>query len=292
MSEVSSPIDTLLKSDWEYSLSDNPEFSSQAGFHQHSTKLQDLSPAAFQARLVHDRQVLTEVKQLLQTPEGKDSLALQLLEQDLANEIASFELGTHLYPVNSIGYGGVVNNFIEALEWLPDTEEEGFVARLEAFPAQVTGYISLLQAGLDANEVASQAMVRKVETQLQEVIDALAPVVSSNDDQGDSKQRENDHLINQRLAKLTSESLQTRGNLAKSIFRDSIINLKEFFTAKYIPKARPQTGCGGLPNGNGEAVYAQCLAFHTTTKLSPQEVHVCSDNPLIPLSSPSLNHVL
>ena len=103
MSEVSSPIDTLLKSDWEYSLSDNPEFSSQAGFHQHSTKLQDLSPAAFQARLVHDRQVLTEVKQLLQTPEGKDSLALQLLEQDLANEIASFELGTHLYPVNSIG---------------------------------------------------------------------------------------------------------------------------------------------------------------------------------------------
>ena len=33
----------------------------------------------------------------------------------------------HLYPINSIGYGGVHNNFIEALDWLGGDEQTMFV---------------------------------------------------------------------------------------------------------------------------------------------------------------------
>ena len=42
----------------------------------------------------------------------------------ISDELEALSLRCHLYPVNSIGYGGVHNNFTEALDWLGETDKD------------------------------------------------------------------------------------------------------------------------------------------------------------------------
>ena len=194
----------LLEADWALQHSDNPEFASQSGNHSFDAKLQDISPAAFQRRLVHNRALLEAMGAAAEhasysrttgsAPSGDDvdgyfglngtgvaedfvapthavavphadsaggggggvgvaalataaaaagmSVAdFAMLRQSIADETRALELGCHLFPVNSIGYGGVHNNFLEALDWLGPEDDKGardanLVARLEAFPEQ------------------------------------------------------------------------------------------------------------------------------------------------------------
>ncbi len=47
--------------------------------------------------------------------------------------------------------------------------------------------------------------------------------------------------------------------------------LYDFLTAEYLPHARPTVGLGAIPGG--AALYAYDVRFHTTTPLTPQEIH-------------------
>ena len=109
----------LFEKDWQWCLSDNPEYASQAGNHKYAHLLQDLSPIAFETRRVHNLAMLAEAKTLVAEfnsgggsegvgeGEGITPIHLVLFMQSIEDELTAFELGCHLYPVNSIGYGGV-----------------------------------------------------------------------------------------------------------------------------------------------------------------------------------------
>jgi uncharacterized protein (DUF885 family) len=170
--------------------------------------------------------------------------------------LRAFELGCHLYPVNSIGYGGVHNNFIEALDWLGEINKaQNLLSRLELFPEQCEQYKALLRKGMADGHVASAAMVRKVPEQLDNIMEALqlnkGPICSL----------------------LISLNLDTNEQALrhKSAFSAALADLKTFFVSDYIPHARSTCGASGLPRGN--EVYAHCLKYHTTTSMSPEDVH-------------------
>jgi len=161
---------------------DNPEYASQVGQHaHHDGRLQDLSPAAFEARMQHNRSVLAQVEALaaeVQGEEGEEArrraLHLELFRKSVTDELDALSLRCHLYPVNSIGYGGVHNNFIEALDWLGDDGRAiNLLSRLEAFEAQAESYKALLRQGIAEQRVASKAMVRKVPEQLSSLLKEL-----------------------------------------------------------------------------------------------------------------------
>jgi uncharacterized protein (DUF885 family) len=174
----------MLEDDWQWQLQDNPEYATQAGQHQYDGKLQDISPGSFETRAAHDRELLVKAEALLakataNSPDDISTLHLRLFVQDVHDELRAFSLGCHLYPVNSIGYGGVHNNFLEALDWLPATlkGDMDFISRLEAFPKQCSDYKDLLRHGISLGKLASCDMLRKVEEQLE----ALATQVHAVD---------------------------------------------------------------------------------------------------------------
>lgn len=142
----------LLDEDWEWQLQDNPEFASQAGEHRYAHLLQDLSPAAFDARRQHGEEMVRRGGILLQEWDCEKTEPLYshltLFMQSIKDELTAFELGCHLYPVNSIGYGGVHNNFVEALDWLPEAGDRHapLLARLMQFDCQVGTYIDACRA--------------------------------------------------------------------------------------------------------------------------------------------------
>ena len=113
-------------------------------------------------------------------------LHLELFRKSVADELEALEMRCHLYPVNSIGYGGVHNNFVEALDWLgpTDAKDTNLLSRLEGifplavntdsmqgvqyspysrtlsagFEAQAESYKELLRRGISEQRVASRAM--------------------------------------------------------------------------------------------------------------------------------------
>lgn len=267
----------LFEADFFFQMKDNPEFASQAGQHEMDHLLQDLSPQAFHAREDHNHEVLRTaramLKQMGREEEDKDNkessdlkkkrdqnrLHLELLMKNIEVEQRGYALNCHLYPVNSIGYGGVHNNFLEALDWLgEENKASNFLSRLAAFPRQCEQYKELLMNGVEKKCVASVAMVRKVPEQLLGILAAL-----------DNNSGPICDLINSIVPDDKKEEAEQR----KNSFRAAVADLLEFFERSYIPHARPESGCRGMLRGNGAEVYAHCLKYHTTTIYTPAEVH-------------------
>ena len=57
-------VKALVDRDFAYLCKNNPEYASQVGQHQHDAQLQDLSPAAFNARKDYNAVMLEEIKTL------------------------------------------------------------------------------------------------------------------------------------------------------------------------------------------------------------------------------------
>ncbi|KAL1504724.1 hypothetical protein AB1Y20_008502 [Prymnesium parvum] len=246
------PLLSLLEEDFNAQLADNPEFSSQCGIHTHSSALQDLSPEAFERRAERSAQLLAR---LLAIPTARlDSTGLRLRKmamEDARGEAEAIRLGCHLFPINSIGIGGVHHNFIETLQWMPPHDHEGFLLRLEAFPAQCEQFVSLLATGASRGLVASRAMLRLAPEQAAALAPPPPPLLS-------------------RLRALPSHLLP-RGHEAEAAFVAAVGRLAAALEAYRKTHARPQPGVGALPRGT--EIYAQCLRFHTTSALMPEEIH-------------------
>jgi Bacterial protein of unknown function (DUF885) len=305
----------IVADDFSWCLEDNPEFASQAGFHFRSPpsstqeersggklfpfalRLQDLSPAAFVGRRTHALSVVQAADEILVTGEGepKSSLrALELLRNCAVEEADAIQMGCHLLPINSIGYGGVLNNFVEALDWLPakaddsgpalrrDLEEllraeqqQGLppaavsvrewtvLHRVEHFPEQVAQYIELLRHGLSRGIVATKSALRKVPQQLE---------------QAETELRGQEHAVQKELAGLLDRAdCRQRATDALKRFADAVATLGTFIQEDYAPRARSGDGCTSLTSETspnlGRDWYALCLRYHTTTHMTAEEVH-------------------
>jgi uncharacterized protein (DUF885 family) len=265
-SDKATKVRALLDEDFAFICEDNPEYASQAGKYAHDDKLQDLSPAAFDERCRHNQAMLGKVALLadeLKKTGGDEAgnkkalLHLELFRKSVADELEALSLRCHLYPVNSIGYGGVHYNFIEALDWLgqTDAKDTNLLSRVEAFAGQAESYKALLRQGMAEQRLASKSMVRKVPEQLRALLADL-DVESSPVD---------------KLLMALPAHLSARAASSKASFRASVEALLHFFEKSYMPQARSQEGCAGLPDG--AQVYALCLRYHTTTTMTPEEVH-------------------
>jgi len=98
-------LHSLLAYDFQYQHSDNPEFASQSGNHQYSDKLQHLSPASFEQRRIHNSSVLARLEAIKEQDLTSDVLRVRrtLFYENVSQESAAFDLGCHLYSLNSIG---------------------------------------------------------------------------------------------------------------------------------------------------------------------------------------------
>ena len=271
---------SLLALDFAFQHADNPEFASQSGENAHGGRLQDLSPEAFRLRREHDEMVLKRAQSI--DPKDLDSdverLHLRLFVSDVRSEMEAFDLGCHLTPINSIGYGGAVNNFLEALDWNEDAtlSRKNLITRLErveAFPRQCQQYIDLLKFGVEQGVLASKAMVRKVADQISEIV------------ADDSKNA----LLDASLVPPGDDELHARLRRANSLFRKACLKVEDFVRSEYAPQCREVSGCAGMQwpeassdavgrivtrsGSRGSAVYALSLRYHTTTDMSADEIH-------------------
>jgi uncharacterized protein (DUF885 family) len=270
-----------LKLDWFYTkvfaafAIDSPEMLSSlrilpgwADFY--SAKLDDVSPA-------HEQKVVALFKDSLTTLNQYDRDKLDR-EGQLSYDTLAFFLRIqaegepyvrHDFPVNQMqGVQSALPDFLAQVHQVTNkAEAESYIARLKLFPTKFTQLTEGLRLRESRGVIPPRFTVEKVLKQMNGMI-AGAP-----------EQHPLYVTFKEKLDKIPAAEMDadTRTRLlagVSSALKDQVYpayrGLISYFVALQ-PKAVENNGAWSLPNG--EAYYAWCVRMHTTTDMTPQQVH-------------------
>ncbi|MDP1569890.1 MAG: DUF885 domain-containing protein [Vicinamibacterales bacterium] len=281
--QVSAPApvnDTLrvqYAEDWEYWMREYPEAATSLGYPGHDARWTDYSPAAIEARNTYLRESLARHRAV--DTAGLDAAArldYDLYLQMLDAAVRGLDFHNDAMPVRGViprnlrmplnQLEGVQQDIPRTLSLMPAAtvqDYENRAARLEAVPALVEQTIALLQAGLDAGMTPPRIAIRDVPAQVAGLI---------VDDPLTSRMLAAFRTWPAGIAEADRERLTAR---AVAAYRDRVVpafeQLHVFLRDTYLPAAREDIAASALPDG--AALYAYNAQWHTTTTLSPQEIH-------------------
>ena len=136
---------------------------------------------------------------------------------------------------------------------------------LKAIPIQINEVIELLKYGLIESRTPPQISLTNVVNQLRTMIDTKFH---------DAFQKPITTCFILPDEQELKEECQT---LVESVVTTAFIQLTNFLETEYIPNLRTEiSATNGYPNGR--SYYVDCLKFHTTTNMTPQEIHTLGIN--------------
>ena len=259
-------------------MEEYPEHATDAGFPGQDDRWTDDSPAGIARRKKH---LVDSPAALKAIPRGglpaseqlNFDIYLELLET--ANE--GLQYGDDPSPFRNVvprnlwmpitQMGGIQQEAPSTLALQPHqtvTDYEIILKRLAALPAAVDQQIALLQDGLKRGYTPPKITLRDVPKQIADLIPA-DPLASP--------------LLQARLRDfrpIFAEGERARlTEKAKSIYAASIApgfrKLHEYVTNTYLPNCRESIAATALPNGG--AAYDFHVRWHTTTNLTPRQIH-------------------
>ncbi|MEA3075674.1 MAG: hypothetical protein QOF60_582 [Actinomycetota bacterium] len=248
----------LFDQAWAWEMEDSPEAATVLGYRGHDHRWSDLSPAAYERRLAKRREFLDAVSAVDRSAlDEQDRLSAALFEKAQREEIEGARFHGEYQPVNQLQ--GVQQDpamYVEAQPSATEAEQEAIVERLRGLPLLVEQTIELMGLGLAAGNTPPQLCLRDVGQQVR-------------------NQLVDDPFDSPLLAAFADEREGAVAGAAAAAFRTEVApayeRFHDYFVDEYLPRTRTTTACRDLPDG--EAWYAHLVRQHTTTDLTPAEIH-------------------
>jgi len=262
---AASPALDALVADYEaWALGDDPFEAGRRGDADALSRLPDPSPAADARR----RAALTGFRdRLAGLPAGltgEDALNRNFLRWTLSRRLASLDFDEARMPFSSDGgFDQTLGYVAGGLPMRSAGDARAWIARLKALPAYYDAHIANARRG------ARSGFTQPHPTTLQVLERARAAAALKPDE---------DPLLAP-LMKLPAGLPETDRNAlleeARGVLRDQVRPARArfitFLETEYLPAARPSLAARSLPNG--EAYYRWLVADHTTTNLTPDQIH-------------------
>jgi len=254
-------LNGLMQDYWEFVLKNNPAFATYIGDHRYDDRLEDLSEEAVSAQTDYFKELTAKIEKLEVTlSSDEDKLNCNLLKNTLNNHIQFHTYKTHYIPLDQMQ--GPHIDFPQLTEFHPFEKNEdvdNYIARLNAFPRQVEQVIELFQNGIKhkitAFKKVMQSTLEQVKTFTEfsaEVHPLYEPVLKY------------EHLVTEQAAAAIKGSIN---NAVTPAYK----KLHEYLKDEYMRHCRDEEGIWALPDG--EEMYRFYTRYHTTTDLSPEEIH-------------------
>lgn len=198
---------------------------------------------------------------------GEDLLTYESFKYGRETAIAGFRYPSELLPVNQFGglhtYFAVLGSGAGAHPFKTAQDYDHFLARMDGFVAWVDQSIVNMQSGATRGVVQPRVIVERLIPQLAAlaVTDPKQSVFWQPLTQFPAAVKAADR---DRLTKAYAEKL------AKQVL-PAYRRLHDFLKDAYLPEARPTVAWSEL--GNGAEWYAYLVRYHTTTSMTPDEVH-------------------
>ena len=257
-------VQALFAQEWDYKMRDQPAYASTLGDHRWDDRWPDVSPAAYAQRAAHARDLQARIRSFDATGmSDEDRLSLQLFARENATQVEGepFRLW-HIVLDQREGIQ-TANELADALPFATTRDYDAWIARLRALPAYVDQTIETMREGIQEHIVQPRVAMERVPAQIdRQVVDdpekspfyaplLRMPVSFSAADRA-------------RLVQQVHEAIGAAVVPAYRRFRD-------FFAKEYLPACFPQPGAWQLPRGDD--AYAYLARLHTTTTLTPQQIH-------------------
>ncbi len=263
-SPASRSLHALFDDEWEYELREYPVWASEQGDMRYADRWTDVSLAAIARREAHDRELVLRLNRIRREDlPREDQLSYDLFRHRVDEAIASQPFKLHLLAINQRGGIQTADEVADALAFDSVKDFQSWNARLKSFPLYMDQTIALLEEGVRTGMTHPRIVMQRIPAQIEKQIVTdgtkspfYAPYAKKN-----ARVSENDRAAAAAEAK----------RLIETAVVPAFAKLKTFFEQTYLPACKADVGAWQLPNG--AALYADRVRAHTTTKLTPDEVH-------------------
>jgi uncharacterized protein (DUF885 family) len=257
-------LHALFDEAWEHDMKEWPTRASSLGDHRYDDRWPDVSLAAFARRDAYDRDVLARLERIDRSKlSKKDALSYDLFAYKYREAVAGQRFRLHLLAVNQRNGVQTADEIADELPFESAKDYAAWNARLRAFGAYVDQTIELLAEGIHAGYTHPKVVMQRVLGQIDaQIVDDpkksayLAPYAKMPA-----------RIAAPERERLEADALRAIREVVVPAFR----RLRAFWAERYMPACKDDVGAWQLPDG--AALYAYTVRTHTTTKLSPDEVH-------------------
>lgn len=263
-SPSSRALHALFDEEWEHDLQESPVWASSIGERRFDSRWDDVSLSAQQKRQAHDRDVLAKLARIPRTELSKtDALSYDLFKNKYEIAVESQPFKLHLFPLNQRGGIQTADEIADELPFDSVKAFEDWNRRLATFPAYMDGTLELLTEGIRTRMVHPRIAMQRVVAQID------AQIVTDPEKSGyfAPYKKVSPAITAADRARLTADAKR----LVLAAVVPSFVKMRAFFVDKYLPASRETVGAWDLPNG--PALYAHTAHAHTTTRLTPDQIH-------------------
>ncbi len=255
----------FLDEQWKYSMTESPEFATYVGYPGQNDRWTDYSLEAIARRKNEKSCELSAITRIPRASlTGEDRINFDLVKRDIELSIEGDKFGDDYLVLDHLdGLHMEVADLLQAMPAVTKADYENMISRLEKVPAVEEQQEILLREGLKKKITAVKMFLTRVPAQFDKVL---------TDKAEDSPLYAQFKDINSNLSPEETAQLRSRAKTAieTKVF-PALRKLKTFVVNEYIPGARESISMKDMPNG--AAWYAYQVKSHTTTSMTPEELH-------------------
>ena len=242
----------------------SPTWASELGDRRWNDRWPDISLAAIEREHARDQQVLERLTAIRRDAlSAADRINYDLFRLNTERGIEGFRFGNYLIPLDQRAGIQTQDELGDALRFENVQDFDDWIARLRTFGTFMDQTIALLREGIRRRMVQPKITMQRVPAQIDRQL------VAQPEDSPFFKP-----LTNIPAAFAPAQRERLRAAAATAV-RDSVLpayrRFREFFTGEYLPACFDQPGAWQWPDG--EAAYAFLARMHTTTDLTPRQIH-------------------
>jgi uncharacterized protein (DUF885 family) len=257
-------LHALFDAAWERDLREDPLSASAFGDARYNDRWPDLSAEARARSAAADAQTLAAVRAIPRErlPEA-ERLNRDLFEREFARRVEGQRFHPEAYAISAGNGVQTLNELAETVPLNTVADHEAWLKRLETLPGYLAQNEALLREAMHAGRTQPRGLMERVLPQL-EMQQADTPEASPFY----SAFRK----LPPGIAPADAERLRAR---ARELIAGRVIpayrRFAAFFRNEYLPACRTSVGLWDTPDG--DAYYAYLARGHTTTTLTPEQIH-------------------
>lgn len=257
-------LHALFDSAWERDMAESPVAASLYGDRRYNDRWADVSAAALEKSNQLDRKVLEDLARIPRNAlPAAEQLNYDLFEREYENRIAAYPYKPYLYDISPREGVQTRSEITEFLSFDSVKDYEDWIGRLTRVGPLIDQNIALLETALRERRTQPKVIMARVPAQI-----ALQVVARAEDSPFYAPFKE----FPAGISPADRERLTAAG--ARAI-TDVVIpgyrRFQQFFNDKYLPACRDTVGIWDTPEGT--AYYQNRIEYHTTTKLTAEEIH-------------------
>jgi uncharacterized protein (DUF885 family) len=258
-------LNTLITDYQAFSLGEDPILASSQGDRASLSRLPDPSQQADVARFQRLKELQKQLAAIQPTElSAEGELNREFLEWTLERRIQRLAFDEARMPFSSDdGFDGTMSYLASSTQMRTFSDGKAWLDRLNAVPAYYRAEIDNARRGVKTGftqpRVTSEQVLARAKAQAAAPLDSdpmLAPLERLP---GSIAQEERDALRDEALA------------VVRDKIRPAQTEFVTFLETEYLPASRPELGARSLPGG--ERYYTWLVQDHTTTKLTPDQIH-------------------